>query len=191
MSWETQTVGTWELTQFENPGTNGRCHTLGEFASYRAAVEAARRIVKHSKLQGGFTTSFKRSDKREGAGVDGFTRPISLAGPEVHDADVELKLIDGRVVWLSDLETELFDLRCELEGRAVVVPTPPRTVGGLLDCTASELESIHERVEELMDWADEEGYRAITHKLQEAMGPLNAASEATRQYASGQLTAKN
>lgn len=110
MSWADQPVGTWSLTQFVDPGTNGACHELGYFGSYRLAVEAARAIAPHSKLQGGFTSTYKRSDERKGAWVDGFVQPISLEAPK-YNPHVEITLADGRTLWLEDLERELDDLK--------------------------------------------------------------------------------
>lgn len=107
MTWDDRTPGTWMLTQFHDPGTNGACTELGEFSSYRSAVEAARVIVGISRLRGEFTATFCRSHKREGASVDGRTSPIKLDGPGDYTGDIELRLRDGRVMWLSDLEDEL------------------------------------------------------------------------------------
>jgi len=56
--------------------------------------------------------------------------------------------------------------------------------------TAEELDGIIERLDELEDWAVDQGYRALENKCQEARGSLSSAAEAMRQYASGVLTAK-
>ena len=58
----------------------------------------------------------------------------------------------------------------------------------IMQSTVEELDKIVERIEELYEWAGEEGYRAIEHKLQEAAGPLMAALEAAAQYRDGVLT---
>lgn len=109
-AWNDRTPGTWMLYQFVNPGRNGMTEDIGEFPTFRAATEAARRIAKISKLKGHFNASFCRSHKCEGAVVDGFTSPITLEGPTDYTPDIELRLRDDRVVWLSDLEDTLHDL---------------------------------------------------------------------------------
>ena len=43
------------------------------------------------------------------------------------------------------------------------------------------------KVDELMNYADDEGYRAVAHKLQEAWGPLDSAVAAAAQYTDGTL----
>lgn len=106
MRWDQRTPGSWMLSQFVRPGNNGENEDIGEFPNYRAAVDAARRIAKFSRLEGGFMVSFCRSHKREGAMVDGYTVPISLEPPS-HNPHVELTLSDGRTLWLEDLEREL------------------------------------------------------------------------------------
>lgn len=58
----------------------------------------------------------------------------------------------------------------------------------LMSDTVTELERIAERLEELADWANDEGYPAIGHKLAEALGPLGSATEAAQQYDDGRLT---
>lgn len=51
-----------------------------------------------------------------------------------------------------------------------------------------ELEAMIERLEELEEWADGEGYRAFEHKVQEARGRLVSAAQAMEDYAKGRLT---
>lgn len=57
----------------------------------------------------------------------------------------------------------------------------------LADSTADELDKMVERLDELEDWAIDQGYHALEHKIQEARGPLSNAAEAMRQYATGEL----
>lgn len=104
-SWQKRTPGTWELRQFTRPGHNGQCETIGEFPTFRAATEAARRIAKISNLRGDFDATLCRSHKRDGVVVDGHTRRIQLEAP-TYDPDIELTLRDGRTMWLSDFEDE-------------------------------------------------------------------------------------
>lgn len=63
-------------------------------------------------------------------------------------------------------------------------------IQNLLSDTAERLDEIGESLEEYRDWAEGEGYPAIQHKLEEAIGPLSIAAEAARQYADGRLTPK-
>lgn len=107
MTWTDRTPGTWMLYQFVNPGSNGATQDIGEFPTYRAAVEAARRIAKLSNLKGAFSTSFCRSHQRDGALVDGLTQHVSLEGPGEYNPDIELRLSDGKVVWLGDVDATL------------------------------------------------------------------------------------
>lgn len=53
---------------------------------------------------------------------------------------------------------------------------------------ANELDEIIERLTEIADnWAPEYGFRAVEHKLQEAIGPLQSASDAAVNYHMGLL----
>lgn len=126
MRWDERTPGTWELSQFVQKGSNGQTEEIGEFPSYRAAVEAARRIAKFSKLEGAFMASFCRSHKREGALVDGFTSFISL-DPPAYDPHIEVTLKDGRTVWLEDLERELDEATQAAATFAALAPLEPQT----------------------------------------------------------------
>ena len=53
---------------------------------------------------------------------------------------------------------------------------------------ATRLAEIVDEVEGLIDFAIENGFRAVEHKLDEAMGPLCSAHNAAQQYDSGELT---
>lgn len=62
------------------------------------------------------------------------------------------------------------------------------------DWTDSLLESAFNRIGEAMDavndildWAEEAGYPAIQHKLEETLGPLDSARWAAIQYDDGDL----
>lgn len=57
----------------------------------------------------------------------------------------------------------------------------------LAETTADELDVMIERLDELEDWATDQGYRALECKISEARGPLSSAAEAMRQYATGEL----
>ena len=53
---------------------------------------------------------------------------------------------------------------------------------------AKELVDIVERLEEIAyNWAPEYGFRAVTHKIEEATGRIANAAEAAHQYADGTL----
>lgn len=58
----------------------------------------------------------------------------------------------------------------------------------LAESTANELDRIAERLDELIEWGHDEGYPAIAHKLEEAVGRVRGAEEAARQYHTGELT---
>lgn len=104
MKFEDQPVGTYALYQFVDPGSSGPTVSLGYFATARRATEAARAIAPISKLQGNFHATFKRSDQRTGAMVDGYTISIELEPRNDYFPDQEIVLSDGRVVWLGDVE---------------------------------------------------------------------------------------
>lgn len=107
-AWDKQRVGTWRLSQFVDPGHNGSCQDIGEFDTFRAATEAARRIAKISKLKGDFTTSFKRGESEPGnIFANGYSRAVSLEPPKEYDPHVELRLSDGRTVWLEDVDAAI------------------------------------------------------------------------------------
>ena len=57
----------------------------------------------------------------------------------------------------------------------------------LLRNTASKLSDVCDEISDLMEWAEDEGYLAIAHKLQEALSPLISAMNAADQYADGVL----
>lgn len=57
----------------------------------------------------------------------------------------------------------------------------------LMEQTRLELETILFRLEELLEWAEDEGYKAIFHKLQETLGPLWGTVTVTEQYRDGLL----
>lgn len=57
----------------------------------------------------------------------------------------------------------------------------------VLDDLRLEFEAIYERLEGLEEWADEMGYRAIQHKIQEAMRPVESVGAAAAQYRDGIL----
>lgn len=60
----------------------------------------------------------------------------------------------------------------------------------MLDDLSKEFETIYERLEGLEDWAASEGYRAIEHKIQEAMRPIESIAAAAAQYRDGVLIAR-
>ena len=53
---------------------------------------------------------------------------------------------------------------------------------------AETLDKLVERIEDLYDYADGDGFRAVAHKLEEAIGPLNSARLAAHQYGTGELS---
>lgn len=57
----------------------------------------------------------------------------------------------------------------------------------LMEPWVEELQQIYDRVEELADAAGELDAVAVTHKLEEALGPLGSALEAAQQYRDGRL----
>lgn len=50
-----------------------------------------------------------------------------------------------------------------------------------------ELDEMLDRFDEVLNTAEISGYRAVQHKLEEAMGPLRGAREAAEQYSDGTL----
>lgn len=106
MRWEDREVGTFLLYQFVRPGSNGETKDLGQFRSLREAIEAARLIAPHSKLEGEFSVSEKYGTGRRGAAVEGRNYRVSLE-PAAYFPDQELTLSDGRVVWLGDVDAIL------------------------------------------------------------------------------------
>jgi hypothetical protein len=52
---------------------------------------------------------------------------------------------------------------------------------------ATELDEMIERLEEIAEMSADEGWTAVQHKIQEALGRLGSAAEASRQYADGTL----
>lgn len=57
----------------------------------------------------------------------------------------------------------------------------------LLRDTGDRLSDIADHLDAIRDWAEEEGYTAIQHKLEETWGTLNSAVAAAYQYADGAL----
>lgn len=109
---EKQQPGTWRLSQFHEPGTNGMCTEIGDFPTFRAATEAARVLANISLLKGGFTCTYLRSDERKGSAIDGFSRRVLLHPEDLeYDPHVEVVLPDGQVQWLEDIVKELDDLK--------------------------------------------------------------------------------
>jgi hypothetical protein len=49
------------------------------------------------------------------------------------------------------------------------------------------LADVSDTIDNLMDWAEGEGYRATQHKLQEAWAPVQSAMAAIEQYDDGRL----
>lgn len=94
----------FKLYQWVDPGHNGKTEDIGEFATLRAAVEAARRISKISKLKGHFGASqaFSEAEQAE-KGYHGTSYSITLE-PAPYFPHQEITLSDGRVVWLEDVD---------------------------------------------------------------------------------------
>jgi hypothetical protein len=53
---------------------------------------------------------------------------------------------------------------------------------------ATELDDIAERLEEIAETSEDEGWIAVAHKIQEGLGRIQHAAEASRQYHEGVLT---
>lgn len=53
-----------------------------------------------------------------------------------------------------------------------------------------KLADIAENLSSYEDWANDWGYPAVAHKLEETWGSLNSAAAAAYQYAEGTLTRK-
>lgn len=56
-----------------------------------------------------------------------------------------------------------------------------------LEQAYNTLLEIENQLETLQEWASDEGYRAIEHKIQEALGRIYNATTAAMQYDTGQL----
>ena len=55
----------------------------------------------------------------------------------------------------------------------------------------ADLEAMVERLDEMEEYGEDEGYRALVVKTREARGPLVSALGAMRQYGDGTLTRKD
>lgn len=60
-----------------------------------------------------------------------------------------------------------------------------------LEYARARLEAARDIIDDYIAWADEYGYRAVSHKLEEAWGPLNSAMTAVAQYDDGELVPRD
>ena len=110
---KTRTPIAVQLYQWVRPGSNGETEDLGEYASVRAATNAARKIAKVSKLEGDFGATVLFSRKMTGSVTDGYALPIPLELP-AYQPQQEFRLSDGRTVWLEDVDAAI---RAALDAR--------------------------------------------------------------------------
>lgn len=57
----------------------------------------------------------------------------------------------------------------------------------VLQETMERLDDLYDQLDGIQEWADDEGYNAIAHKLAEVRGPLLSAAAAADQYRTGEL----
>lgn len=103
--YEDQPDNTFRLYRWEN-GSNGVTNDIGIYRSYRTCVEVARALYREDPTKGAFGATFLRSQKRFGAGIDGYSTTVPT-DPPVYTPDLEIRLKDGRTVWLGDVEDSL------------------------------------------------------------------------------------